>query len=101
MTDRAIIRQAVIAREYDRVGRPHCADIIKDAMLRLADGSAVGNWWNGVKQFGSGLADDAKAFGNAAWNNGIRNAIATRRSRNRARLTEASLWAWTAGRSQM
>lgn len=87
MTDKAIFRLAQIAHEYDLAGRPREADIIAGAMLRLADDSAVGNWWNGVKNVGQGLEDDAKAAGNAiampfegvgaaasaAWNQGIKN----------------------------
>ncbi len=65
MTTRAIIRLAQIAREYDLAGRPREADVIEAAMMRLADGSAVGNWWDGVKQIGTGMADNAKAWGNA------------------------------------
>lgn len=84
MTDRAVVRLAQIAHEYDLAGKPREADIIEQAMLRLADGSAVQNWWNGVKNVGSGIAQDAKAAGEvvaapfeaagsaakAAWNGG-------------------------------
>lgn len=65
MTTRAIIRLAQIAHEYDLAGRPREADVIEDAMMRLADGSAIKNWWDGVKQVGTGIVDDAKAAGNA------------------------------------
>lgn len=89
MTDRAIIRLAQIAREYDHAGKPHYADIIEDAMMRLSQ-SAIGNWWNGVKQVGQGFENAAKSVGNAvaapfeeagaagsaAWNQGIKNAPA-------------------------
>ncbi len=83
MTKRAIIRLAQIAADLDRAGRPHDADLVEDAMLRLSQ-SAAQNWWQGVKDVGTGLIDDAKAAGNslsapfegaaaaasAAWNGG-------------------------------
>ena len=65
MTDRAIVRMARIAHEYDLAGRPREADIIEAAMIRIAQESAVGNWRNGVKQVGQGIEDDAKAVGNS------------------------------------
>lgn len=64
MTYRAIIRLAQIAHEYDLAGKPREADIIEDAMLRFADGSAAQNWWDGVKDVGSGILSDAKAAAN-------------------------------------
>lgn len=64
MTYRAIVRLAQIAHEYDLAGKPRETNVIEDAMMRLANGSAVGNWWNGVKNIGSGIENDAKAVGN-------------------------------------
>lgn len=89
MTDRAIIRLAQIAHEYDLAGKPREADVIEDAMLRLSQ-SATQNFWRGVKDVGSGIAQDAKAAGeivaapfeaagaavDTAWNQGIKNAPA-------------------------
>lgn len=113
MTDRAIIRLAQIAHEYDLAGRPREADIIEDAMMRLAEGSAVGNWWSGVKQIGTGLADDAKfwgaalaapfeaagAAGNAAWNNGIKNAPTAARQAAAQGFGQADQYALQAARN--
>ncbi len=86
MTKRAIIRLAQIAADLDRAGRPHDADLVEDAMLRLSQ-SAIQNWWDGVKDVGKGIAQDAKAAGeivtapfeaagaavDSAWNQGIKN----------------------------